>query len=93
MLYTVISVHNLWQEGIGVDVSVSERHNVLRVVTAVWAGVSMIQLATWVLILVIGGSLVNPWWLWTVGIGGAVVGAMWWMAASDRRDREGPGAP
>lgn len=74
------------------------KHTALRVVTAVWASLGMIQLAIWVLILIIGGHVASLWMLGSVGIGGVIVGAMWWMVQTDRRDRgaidgEGPGAP
>jgi hypothetical protein len=42
----------------------------------VWVALSAVQFLVWGLIGIIGGHLVAPWFLWTVVIGGAVVGAI-----------------
>jgi hypothetical protein len=52
-------------------------HTARNVVTAAWVGVSSLQFVIWVLICVIGWHLANPFWLWTLVLGGLVVGAMW----------------
>jgi hypothetical protein len=49
----------------------------LRVATLGWLAASAIQFVVWLLIVVLGGDMVAPWWLWTVGAGGALVGAGW----------------
>jgi hypothetical protein len=48
-----------------------------RVLTALWLAVCLIELGVWTMICVIGGEFQSPWWLWTVGVGGAVVGGFW----------------
>lgn len=45
-----------------------------RVLTAVWLAVLLVELGVWLAICVIGGDLVSPWWLWTVLVGGVIVG-------------------
>ena len=60
---------------------------VLKAVTGVWAAVSLIQLTVWLLVCVIGWHFVNPWWLWTVLVGGAVVGALWFATRSPKSVR------
>ncbi|MET0237649.1 MAG: hypothetical protein ABW224_23625 [Kibdelosporangium sp.] len=52
-------------------------HAARNVLTAAWVGVSSLQFVIWVLICVIGWHFANPFWLWTVVVGGLVVGAMW----------------
>jgi hypothetical protein len=44
----------------------------------VWLIASLVQLVVWVLVCAIGSQFVSPWWLWTVGLGGSVVAALWW---------------
>lgn len=48
-----------------------------RALTALWLAVSMIEFAVWIMICLIGGEFQSPWWLWTVGVGGLVVGGLW----------------
>ncbi|GLY88199.1 hypothetical protein [Actinoallomurus iriomotensis] len=49
---------------------------VLRIAAAVLLAVTGIQAVIWLLIAVLGGHLVEPWWLWTTGAGAALVGAL-----------------
>jgi hypothetical protein len=49
---------------------------VRRVAVLVWLGLSLVQFVVWGLICIIGGRLVEPWFLWTVGVGAVVVGAL-----------------
>jgi hypothetical protein len=44
-----------------------------RAITGVWLALTAIQFTVWMLACVIGGHLVNPWWLWTAAVGGLVV--------------------
>ncbi len=46
-----------------------------RIVTAVWLAVLLIEFGVWLMICLIGG-FVAPWWLWTVAVGGLVVGGL-----------------
>ena len=76
------------------NLSLSKGHTALRVVTAVWAAASMIQITIWVLMVAISGNLVTPWWwMGNVAAGGVVIGVLWRIAGTGRRDRQGPGAP
>ncbi|WAL67959.1 hypothetical protein ORV05_09370 [Amycolatopsis cynarae] len=59
-----------------------------RVVTIVWAVVSGIQFVIWLLMSLISMSVKYPFWLWTIGIGGAVL-LLWWYFGPDRRARQG----
>jgi hypothetical protein len=45
-----------------------------RILTAVWLAVVLVELAVWLVICVISGDLESPWWLWSVLVGGGVVG-------------------
>jgi hypothetical protein len=45
-----------------------------RVLTAVWLAVVLVELAVWLVICVISGDLQSPWWLWSVLVGGIIVG-------------------
>jgi hypothetical protein len=55
----------------------SKRLSVIRVITFVWLAVSGLQIAIWVLMVLIGWRFLSPFWLYTVGIGGVVLGALW----------------
>ncbi len=59
--------------------------SVCRVATAVWLAVSLVEFVVWMLICTIGLRLVDPWWLWTMMVGGLVVGALWWITESAYR--------
>jgi hypothetical protein len=41
-----------------------------------------VQFVVWAMIVVIGGDLVAPWWIWTVLTGGPVVVAVWWVTGA-----------
>jgi hypothetical protein len=45
-----------------------------RILTAAWLAVLLVELAIWLVICVVSGDLESPWWLWTVLVGGVVVG-------------------
>jgi hypothetical protein len=49
---------------------------VLKVITGLWAVITLIQFTVWLLICLIGWRLISPWWLWTLVIGGAAVGGL-----------------
>ncbi|TVT61806.1 hypothetical protein FNH05_02045 [Amycolatopsis rhizosphaerae] len=59
-----------------------------RVVTIVWAVVSGIEFVIWLLMSLISTSVKYPFWLWTIGIGGAAL-LLWWYFGPDRRTRQG----
>ena len=62
--------------------------SVRRVAVAVWVGLSAIQIVVWGLISFLGGQLVAPWFLWTVVIGGIVVGALHLLTRSEKSAQE-----
>ena len=47
---------------------------ITRILTAIWLGLVLVELGVWLAICVISGDLESPWWLWTVLVGGVVVG-------------------
>jgi membrane associated rhomboid family serine protease len=55
-----------------------------RVLTAVWAGLLMVEFAVWLVICLVSGALESPWWLWTAAIGGVVVGGFWLVVRGNR---------
>ena len=48
----------------------------LKVITGLWAVVTLVQFTVWLAICLIGWHFVSPWWLWTFVIGGAAVGGL-----------------
>jgi hypothetical protein len=57
------------------------------VLTGLWLGVLLIQVGVWLMICLISGDLEFPWWLWTVGGGGLIVGGFWLFVRNDRKAR------
>ncbi|SEG96162.1 hypothetical protein SAMN05444920_109298 [Nonomuraea solani] len=57
----------------------------LSVVTLVWLGACLVQIAVWLMIVLFGGGFAELWWLWTVVVGGAVVGVLWSLAEGQYR--------
>ncbi|HEY0453969.1 hypothetical protein [Actinophytocola sp.] len=55
-----------------------------RVVTGVWVAVNVVQFTVWLVACLVSWHLVNPWWLWSVGVGGVIVGALWWATSRKR---------
>jgi hypothetical protein len=53
-----------------------------RVTAIVWIAAAAVQFVVWAMIVVIGGDLVAPWWIWTVLTGGPVVVAVWWVTGA-----------
>jgi len=56
----------------------SKWHDVLRIVTLIWAAITLIHFTIWALVCIIGGGLHSPWWLWIALPPGALIGAVWW---------------
>lgn len=46
----------------------------VRILTAVWLAVLLLEFAVWLVICIVSGDLGFPWWLWTVLAGGVLVG-------------------
>lgn len=62
----------------------SEDRRVLRIATAVWAGLTIVHITIWTMVSVIGGGLDHPWWLaFTVPLG-LLIGAAWWISQPRR---------
>ena len=53
---------------------------VTRVASALWLAVNGVELVVWVLVSLISGTWDDPWWLWTLLGGGAVVAGLWKIA-------------
>lgn len=49
-----------------------------RVVTGLWLALCAFQLSIWLITCVVSMHIVNPWWLWTVAVGGIIVSWLWW---------------
>jgi hypothetical protein len=45
-----------------------------RILAALWLGLLLVELGVWLMIWIISGDLESPWWLWTVFVGGVIVG-------------------
>jgi hypothetical protein len=58
-----------------------------RVLTALWLGVVLVEVVIWLAICVIGGNLESPWWLWSVLVGGVVVGGVRLAARGQKKTR------
>jgi hypothetical protein len=44
-----------------------------RILTALWLSVLLVEFTIWLIISIVGG-LTSPWWLWTLAVGGVIVG-------------------
>lgn len=58
-----------------------------RVVTAIWLGVTAVNLAVWMLVCAFSQSFVNPWWAWPALVGGALAFGVWWLVDAAHRQR------
>jgi len=58
-----------------------------RILTALWLSVLLIEFGVWLMISIIGG-LTGPWWLWTVLVGGVIVGGFHYAARNGRNARK-----
>lgn len=54
----------------------------LRIATVASLGLSAVNAVIWALICLFSTDLEKPWWLFCVVIGGAIVGALWWVTES-----------
>jgi hypothetical protein len=57
-----------------------------RVLTAVWLAVVLVEVAVWLVVCVVSGDLESPWWLWSVLVGGVIVGGFH-LAVRSRKAR------
>lgn len=56
---------------------------IARIMTALWLSVLLLEFGVWLMISIIGG-LTSPWWLWTLGVGGVIVGGFHFFARKAR---------
>ena len=59
---------------------------IARILTALWLSVLLIEFAVWLIISIVGG-LTSPWWLWTLVVGGVIVGGFHFFVRNDRKAR------
>lgn len=57
---------------------------VLRLLTAAWLVVNMVNVTIWAAVCVTGLRWESPWWLWTFAPPGAVLAAVWWITDTRR---------
>lgn len=50
-----------------------------RVVSGLWVALCAFQISIWMIGSIVSLDFVNPWWLWTVAVGGIVISGMWWV--------------
>jgi hypothetical protein len=55
-----------------------------KILTALWLGLVLVEFGIWLMICIISGDFESPWWLWSVLVGGVVVGGFH-IAARKRR--------
>jgi hypothetical protein len=60
---------------------------VRRYATALWLGISAIQLVVWLMITLISGQFDPLWLVWAIGGGGAIVLGLWRVVALEERMR------
>ncbi|WP_026411830.1 hypothetical protein [Actinomadura oligospora] len=60
---------------------------VLRLATAAWLVVNMVNVTIWAAMCVTGLRWENPWWLWSFAPPGAALAALWWITDTVRRGR------
>lgn len=63
--------------------STDRRTLTARILTALWLSVLLIEFTIWLVISIIGG-LTSPWWLWTLVVGGVIVGGFHFFVRSDK---------
>jgi hypothetical protein len=58
----------------------SRWHDVLRIVTMLWAAITLIHFTIWAMVCIISAELHSPWWLYISLPLAVPVGAAWWAA-------------
>jgi hypothetical protein len=59
----------------------------LRLVTAAWLAICVVQFLVWV-ILAVFGHFDGPWWLWSDIGAGLVVAGLWWLNETYHRSSQ-----
>jgi hypothetical protein len=49
----------------------------MRVLTTIWAAVSALNFAIWLMVSITGLHIEYPWFIWVVGPWGVVLGTIW----------------
>ncbi|RSM69801.1 DUF1707 domain-containing protein [Kibdelosporangium aridum] len=57
----------------------------MRVLTAIWLSVSVINLVIWLMVSLINFDPAYPWFLWPMLPPGAVLGVLWWLGVGRTR--------
>ncbi|GAB3910622.1 hypothetical protein GCM10029964_114890 [Kibdelosporangium lantanae] len=60
------------------------RGQAMRVLTAIWLSLSMVNVTIWLIVCVSTLSFVYPWFIWVLFPPGAVFAVLWSMARSRR---------
>jgi cation transport ATPase len=58
-----------------------------RILTALWLSVLLIEFGVWLIISIVGG-LTSPWWLWTLVVGGVIVGGFHFFVRHAKADKK-----
>ena len=56
----------------------------LRVLATIWASISALNFAIWLIVSITDFHLHYPWFIWVVGPWGAVLGVIWLSVNADR---------
>src|SRR5262245_18769804 len=57
----------------------------MRVLTAIWLSISLVNLVIWFMVSLINFDLFYPWFLWPMLPPGAVLGVLWWLGVGRTR--------
>ena len=58
-----------------------------RILTAIWLSILLIEFTIWLIISIVGG-LTSPWWLWTLVVGGVIVGGFHFFVRNAKADKK-----
>jgi hypothetical protein len=56
-----------------------------RAVTTFWVLATGVQIVVWIMIMIIGRHLQEPWWLWTALPGAALTAGLRWLAGHEAK--------
>jgi len=51
----------------------------MRVLTAIWLSLTVVNLVIWALLWLTVDGYVYPWWVWVAVPPGSVLGVLWWL--------------
>jgi Domain of unknown function (DUF1707) len=58
----------------------------MRVLFAIWLGLSVVNVVIWALAMLSIGEWVSPWWVWITVPSGAALGTLWMVGIGRRRE-------